>query len=64
MVDTITQLRSEGQYRILTPEEYVEELKAAPFPFAMFHPLCGGTPPELAWSSLKLFERDVLPAFS
>jgi alkanesulfonate monooxygenase SsuD/methylene tetrahydromethanopterin reductase-like flavin-dependent oxidoreductase (luciferase family) len=64
MVDTISQLRAEGQYRILTPEEYVEELKAAPFPFAMFHPLCGGTPPELAWSSLRLFERNVLPAFS
>jgi hypothetical protein len=42
----------------------VTEVKAAPFPFAMFHPLCGGMPPELAWSSLRLFESEVLPAFA
>ncbi len=55
-------LRATGHYRVLTPAQYVEELKAAPFPFAMLHPLCGGMPPELAWSSLRLFEHEVLPA--
>jgi alkanesulfonate monooxygenase SsuD/methylene tetrahydromethanopterin reductase-like flavin-dependent oxidoreductase (luciferase family) len=55
-------LRAMGDYRIVTPGEMVEDLKAAPFPFAMFHPMCGGTPPELAWSSLKLFETEVLNA--
>jgi hypothetical protein len=28
----------------------------------MLHPMCGGMPPELAWSSLRLFEKQVLPA--
>jgi alkanesulfonate monooxygenase SsuD/methylene tetrahydromethanopterin reductase-like flavin-dependent oxidoreductase (luciferase family) len=57
-------LRATGQYVVLRPEEFVEEMRAAPFPFAMFHPLCGGIPPELAWESLRLFERDVMPAFA
>jgi len=57
-------LRATGQYRVLTPAQYVEELKAAPFAFAQFHPMCGGMPPELAWSSLRLFEEEVLPAFA
>lgn len=49
---------------MLTPEGYGEELHAAPFPFAMLHPMRGGTPPELAWSSLRLLEHEVLPAFA
>jgi alkanesulfonate monooxygenase SsuD/methylene tetrahydromethanopterin reductase-like flavin-dependent oxidoreductase (luciferase family) len=56
------QLRATGQYRVLTPEQLVTELRAAPSPFAMLHPLCGGIPPDLAWSSLRLFETRVLPA--
>ena len=63
-VDDIDELRAKGQYAVLTPDELVAELKAAPFPFAFFHPLCGGIPPDLAWSSLRLFENEVLPAFS
>ena len=63
-VKDIDELRESGQYRVVTPEQFVEELKAAPFPFAFFHPLCGGMPPDLAWSSLRLFENEVLPAFS
>lgn len=63
-VDDVEQLRATGQYRVLTPDEFVEEQKAAAFPFAFFHPLCGGMPIELAWSSLRLFEHEVLPAFS
>jgi alkanesulfonate monooxygenase SsuD/methylene tetrahydromethanopterin reductase-like flavin-dependent oxidoreductase (luciferase family) len=58
------ELRTTGQYRVLTPEQFVAEQKAAPFPYAMFHPLCGGMPIELAWSSLHLFEHEVLPAFA
>ena len=49
--------------RSITPAEMVEEQKASPFPFAMFHPLCGGMPIDLAWTSLRLFEQEVLPAF-
>ncbi|GHD42289.1 hypothetical protein GCM10010317_013580 [Streptomyces mirabilis] len=56
--------RESGQYRVLTPERFVAELKSSPRPFTQFHPLCGGMPMELAWSSLRLFEREVLPAFT
>ncbi len=57
------ELRTTGQYRVLTPEQFVEEQRASPFPYALFHPMCGGMPIELAWSSLRLFENEVLPAF-
>ncbi|WP_405950704.1 hypothetical protein OG588_34825 [Streptomyces prunicolor] len=59
----LAELRRGDQYRVLTPERCVTELKAAPTPFTQFHPLCGGMPMDLAWSSLRLFEREVLPAF-
>jgi alkanesulfonate monooxygenase SsuD/methylene tetrahydromethanopterin reductase-like flavin-dependent oxidoreductase (luciferase family) len=59
----LEELRAVGMYRVLTPKDYVEELKAAPFPFALLHPMCGGLPPDLAWSSLRLFEAEVMPAF-
>jgi alkanesulfonate monooxygenase SsuD/methylene tetrahydromethanopterin reductase-like flavin-dependent oxidoreductase (luciferase family) len=58
------ELRETGRYRVLTPEQFVAEQKDAAFPFALFHPLCGGMPIELAWSSLHLFEREVVPAFN
>jgi alkanesulfonate monooxygenase SsuD/methylene tetrahydromethanopterin reductase-like flavin-dependent oxidoreductase (luciferase family) len=64
VVEGVDALRESGQYAVLTPDEYVVELRAAPFPFAFFHPLCGGMPIELAWSSLRLFEHEVLPAFA
>jgi alkanesulfonate monooxygenase SsuD/methylene tetrahydromethanopterin reductase-like flavin-dependent oxidoreductase (luciferase family) len=59
---TIDELRKEGVYQILTPDECValaaEIDAAAPL---IFHPLCGGIPPERAWESLELFASDVLP---
>jgi hypothetical protein len=64
VVTDLAELRDGDGYAVLTPKEYAAELSAAPFPFALFHPMCGGAPPELAWSSLRLFERDVLPAFA
>jgi alkanesulfonate monooxygenase SsuD/methylene tetrahydromethanopterin reductase-like flavin-dependent oxidoreductase (luciferase family) len=64
IVDDVDALRATGQYRVVTPDELVSQLQAAPIPFAMFHPLVGGTPPELAWESLRLFEREVLPEFA
>ena len=57
-------LRASGDYAVLRPEEYIAELRAATFPFAFLHPLCGGRPIDLAWASLRLFEREVLPAFA
>jgi alkanesulfonate monooxygenase SsuD/methylene tetrahydromethanopterin reductase-like flavin-dependent oxidoreductase (luciferase family) len=60
-VDGPDELRATGQYDVLTPDQYVDELKNAPLPFALLHPLCGGMPIDLAWSSLRLFEHEVLP---
>jgi alkanesulfonate monooxygenase SsuD/methylene tetrahydromethanopterin reductase-like flavin-dependent oxidoreductase (luciferase family) len=57
------ELRTTGQYRVVTPEQFVEEQKGSAFPLALLHPMCGGIPPEMAWSSLRLFENEVLPAF-
>ena len=62
-VDSIDELQARGGYAVLTPDQLVDELRAAPFPFAFFHPLCGGMPIELAWSSLRLFEHEVRPQF-
>lgn len=59
----IDELRTRRDYAVLTPDEYVAELQAAPFPFAMLHPMCGGIPPELAWQTLRLLEQEVAPAF-
>ncbi|MFT3964575.1 MAG: LLM class flavin-dependent oxidoreductase [Sphingobium sp.] len=57
-------LRATGRYHVLSPEEMIARLKAMPAPFAQFHPLCGGMPIALAWESLRLFEREVMPAFA
>jgi alkanesulfonate monooxygenase SsuD/methylene tetrahydromethanopterin reductase-like flavin-dependent oxidoreductase (luciferase family) len=57
-------LRATGRYRVLTPAQFVEEEQRAPQGFVMLHPLCGGMPVDLAWSSLRLFEREVLPALA
>ena len=57
------ELRATGQYQVMTPEELIAEQKASDVPLLLLHPLCGGMPIELAWSSLHLFERKVLPAF-
>jgi hypothetical protein len=58
------ELRTSGRYAVLRPDAFVEELRGLPFPFTILHPLCGGMPIDLAWESLRLFEREVLPAFS
>jgi alkanesulfonate monooxygenase SsuD/methylene tetrahydromethanopterin reductase-like flavin-dependent oxidoreductase (luciferase family) len=64
VVGDLEELKTLGTYRIVTPDQYITELKAAPFPFAMLHPMCGGIPPALAWKSLRLFEHEVVPAFA
>ena len=62
-VDDVDELRASGKYAVLTPAQLVDELRAAPFPLALLHPMCGGMPIDLAWSSLRLFEHEVLPRF-
>ena len=56
---TPEELRAEGLYRILTPEEciaYGRETGSL-----ILYPLCGGTPPEIAWEGLELFDAEVRP---
>lgn len=61
-VDGVDELQATGQYRVLTPEAYLAELRAAgPSAFTILHPMVGGIPPELAWKGLRLFETQVLP---
>jgi alkanesulfonate monooxygenase SsuD/methylene tetrahydromethanopterin reductase-like flavin-dependent oxidoreductase (luciferase family) len=60
-VGDLEELRQTGQYRILTPDEYVAELApAGEFAFALLHPMVGGIPPEKAWEHVRLFEKFVL----
>lgn len=61
----VDELRASGRYRVLTPDQLVEDLRAAGTSgFALFHPLMGGIPPDLGWRSLRLLEREVLPRLS
>ncbi|MEU8849931.1 LLM class flavin-dependent oxidoreductase [Streptomyces sp. NPDC048384] len=54
---TVAELRAEGVYRIVTPEECVA-LGHANY---VLHPLSGGMPVEEGWRSLRLFCERVLP---
>jgi alkanesulfonate monooxygenase SsuD/methylene tetrahydromethanopterin reductase-like flavin-dependent oxidoreductase (luciferase family) len=59
---TVDELRAEGVYQILTPDECValgDELGAAGA--FTHHPLCGATSPDDGWESLELFADQVLP---
>jgi alkanesulfonate monooxygenase SsuD/methylene tetrahydromethanopterin reductase-like flavin-dependent oxidoreductase (luciferase family) len=59
---TVEALRKEGKYLVLTPEECVARAEAqGPLAAFVLYPLCGGTPPELAWQSLELYADRVLP---
>ena len=58
---SVDQLRAErGAYRIFTPDEAIEHVRATGLFLAQ--PLCGGLPPELGWRSLELLGNEVLPA--
>ena len=60
--NSLDALRAEGKYRILTPDECVDYAKAqGEFASISLFPLCGGTPPDLAWPSLELYASKVLP---
>lgn len=59
---SVDELRREGKYRVLTPEQCVAHARAAgPFAPVIHFPLCGGAPPALGWRSLELYVERVLP---
>ncbi|MGW2820863.1 LLM class flavin-dependent oxidoreductase [Streptomyces sp. NPDC001443] len=57
---TVEELRAEGVYRVLTPEECV----AQGLDNLVLHPLAGGMPVEEGRRSLRLFCEEVLPRLS
>ena len=57
---TIAALRDEaGPYRVFTPDEAVEYIRT--HGMLPLHPLCGGCPPALAWETLDLVAKRVMP---
>ena len=60
---TVEQLRADGKYRVLTPEDCVAAGKEGTSVFVL-HPLCGGLPPERGWECLRLYVEQVLPALA
>ena len=61
---TAEELRAEGIYQVLSPEQAIERGKAqGDFATFVLHPMVGGMPPEVGWESLRLFVDAVKPAF-
>lgn len=58
---TVEELRREGLYQVLTPAQCLERARErGPWAAFVLYPLCGGTPPALAWQSVRLFADEVL----
>ncbi len=59
---TVDELRDEGVYRVVTPDECVELAGSlGDFGTLALHPLMGGLDPELSWAGLRRFADEVLP---
>jgi hypothetical protein len=60
--DDLDELRASGAYNVYRPTELIDAARnmvsAQPI---MLHPLCGGIHPDLAWESLELFMKEVMP---
>ncbi|MBV9870030.1 MAG: LLM class flavin-dependent oxidoreductase [Frankiaceae bacterium] len=62
---TVEELRAEGIYRILSPEQAIEICKAeGDFATMILHPLVGGMPVDKAWDTVNLYIEKVLPALA
>ena len=58
---TVDELRREGLYRVLTPEQCLARAREqGPYAAFVLYPLCGGTPPEQAFESVRLYADEVL----
>ena len=61
---TVDELRAEGVYQILTPDACVAlATELGPFGAITHHPLCGATPANLGWASLRAFRRQGLAPY-
>ncbi|MDZ7675499.1 MAG: LLM class flavin-dependent oxidoreductase [Acidimicrobiales bacterium] len=57
----LDELRADGMYRILAPDDYEKELAdEGEMAVVRLHPMVGGIPPALAWRHLELFEEHFL----
>jgi alkanesulfonate monooxygenase SsuD/methylene tetrahydromethanopterin reductase-like flavin-dependent oxidoreductase (luciferase family) len=64
-VATVDELKASGLFKVVTPDECVElAIALGPNSELVFQPLMGGMDPDLAWRSLDLFDRAVLPHLS
>jgi hypothetical protein len=62
---TAEELRAEGIYQVLTPDQCIERAKAqGDFAAIVLHPMVGGMPPEVGWESLHLYVEKVLPTLA
>lgn len=62
--DDVADLKANPLYQVVTPKQCVEFARSlGPDGEMVFQPLFGGIEPKVAWTSLKLFESDVLPVF-
>jgi alkanesulfonate monooxygenase SsuD/methylene tetrahydromethanopterin reductase-like flavin-dependent oxidoreductase (luciferase family) len=59
---TIDELRAEGIYRILSPDECrAAAAERGDDALVVLHPLCGGMPVDAAWECLRLYVDSVAP---
>jgi alkanesulfonate monooxygenase SsuD/methylene tetrahydromethanopterin reductase-like flavin-dependent oxidoreductase (luciferase family) len=62
---TTAQLRAEGIYEILSPEQAIARCREqGAFATMVLHPLCGGIPVDRGWDTVNLYVNKVLPALS
>jgi alkanesulfonate monooxygenase SsuD/methylene tetrahydromethanopterin reductase-like flavin-dependent oxidoreductase (luciferase family) len=55
-------LRDDPEYLVVTPDQCVQLIEdLGPSGTLPLNPMMGGTPPDVAWSSLELFATEVLP---
>jgi alkanesulfonate monooxygenase SsuD/methylene tetrahydromethanopterin reductase-like flavin-dependent oxidoreductase (luciferase family) len=61
----IDELRAEGIYEILSPDQAIARcLEQGAFATMVLHPLCGGIPVEAGWDTVNLYVDKVLPALT
>ena len=59
---SVDELRAGGAYQIVTPEQCIAIAEGlGDEGHLILRPLFGGTEPEVAWASLRLFENEVMP---
>jgi hypothetical protein len=60
---TVEEMKAAGVYAVMTPDELIEYAASKPpLDGVTTHPLCGGMPEDLSWSSLELMANTVIPA--